>query len=504
MRTSSVPYWIGAAAVALGFGAGIGAASPAASADTGRASADSGSSAEAADADRGSKAAQQSANANPGASRRQTAAVRPPRAAVSVPARRTAKDSTIPADVAVRTAKALAAKALAPVVEASATQASQPSSNLPDPIPVAQVAAPNPPPARPDAAQSPQTASPAPSSGSAIAAVPAAAAQEPRLRLNPTWQGVYRLRTGSTGAAELSGIAYAGGSTYYAVGDTGTPTIWQLAATINASFGWLTSGLVTGGINATAMGRDSEGIALRPGRNSAWVADEIDSTITEFSLADGAKVGSVAVPAIYRPANVQNNLGLESLSYGAGKLWTANEEALKPDGSISTTRAGSWVRIQQFDGPDLAPRRQYAYRTDRISGMSPFISVERSGLVDLLALPDGRVLALEREVGGFFPVFRSRVYQIDFSGATDVSDATSLADGGFTAVGKRLLWQGFFLSDNFEGMTLGPRLNDGSYSVVLISDNGSGGSGQRQDLYSLVLRGVRESADGPGSTAVSI
>lgn len=486
MRRSSAPHWIGAVAVALGFGAGLAAATPTAGADTVRGSAEADSSAE---------ASQQRTNINPGKQRGQGAAKPAPRMTAARPDRRAAKEHPdVTAEIVPPTAKAVAAQTV------------RASSALPAavPVPVTELPA-----ARPSA-PSVVTAQPSPapaarstSSDVPLAAVPTAAAQ-PRLSLNPTWQGVYRLRSESTGAAELSGIAYAGGSTYYAVGDNGSAAIWQLAATISTTFGWVTSGLVTGGLNTPGMGRDSEGIALRPGANNVWVTDEIDSTITEFSLSDGAKVGSVAVPEIYRPANVQNNLGLESLTYGAAKLWTANEEALKPDGSISTTRTGSWVRVQQFAGEDLAPTVQYAYRTDRISGMSPFISVERSGLVDLLALPDGRVLALEREVGGFLPLFRSRIYQIDFSAASDVSDVASLADGGFTAVGKRLLWQGFFLSDNFEGMTLGPRLNNGAYSVVLISDNGSGGSGQRQDLYSLVLRGVGDPADIPGAATISV
>jgi hypothetical protein len=485
MRRSSAPHWIGAVAVALGFGAGLAAATPTAGADTGRGSAEAGSSAE---------APQPPASRNPATPRRPGAATRAQRTAAVGPARRAAKD----VDAAVQNARP-PTQVTQTQAKTVATQPVMPSSALAADAGPAPVALSRP---QPSAAAAPSAGTDIPAAAvPAAPAVPAAATQ-PRLWLSPTWQGVYRLRSESTGAAELSGITYAGGSTFYAVGDTGTPRIWQLAATISATFGWVTSGLVTGGINTPGMGRDSEGIALRPGRDSVWVSDEISSTITEFSLSDGRKLGSVEVPEIYRPANVQDNLGLESLSYGAAKLWTANEEALKPDGSISTTRNGSWVRIQQFGGEGLTPATQYAYRTDRISGMSPFIAVERSGLVDLLALPDGRVLALEREVGGFFPLFRSRVYQIDFSGATDVSDVASLANGGFIAVGKRLLWQGFFLSDNFEGMTLGPKLNDGAYSLVLISDNGSGGSGQRQDLYSLVLRGVQDPTQVPAAVLV--
>jgi hypothetical protein len=134
------------------------------------------------------------------------------------------------------------------------------------------------------------------------------------------------------------------------VGDNGAKSIWQLSIAINTTNGRITSGSVTGAISAPSMGTDSEGITLRPGGNSVWISDEVNSTITEFSLSTGSNAGSVTVPTIYKSSNVQGNRGLESLSYGAGKLWTANEEALVPDGSISTTGAGSWVRIQQLGG----------------------------------------------------------------------------------------------------------------------------------------------------------
>lgn len=305
-----------------------------------------------------------------------------------------------------------------------------------------------------------------------------------------TLQGPVRLRRGSTDAAELSGIAYSGGDTYYSVGDNGAATIWQLATALNTRTGRIKSAVVSGGISAPAMGRDSEGIALAPESTKAWVTDEIDSTITQFSLVTGLMLSSVAVPSIYRPANVQSNFGLESLAYGAGKLWTANEEALKPDGSVSTTAAGSWVRMQRFCGQDMNPEVQDAYRTDPIKAMSPLTTAERSGLVDMVALPDGRVLTLERELGGFFPTFRSRVYLVDFTGATDVSAVPSLADGGFTAVSKKLLWQGNFNFANFEGMTLGPQLKDGASALLLVSDDGQGQLGQRQTMLSLTLTGI--------------
>lgn len=310
----------------------------------------------------------------------------------------------------------------------------------------------------------------------------------PTLSVRPVALSPFTLSSGRTGAAELSGITYAGGTTYYSVGDNGATSIWQLYTALATPPGGIRSGAVASGISAPGLGRDSEGIALTPSGAGVWISDEIDSTITEFSLADGSVTGAVAVPAVYRPANVQGNFGLESLTYGAGALWTGNEEALRSDGSLATTTAGSWVRLQQFTGPGFTPSTQYAYRTDPIQELSPFTDAERSGLVDMVALPDGQVLSLERELGGFLPVFRSRIYLIGFDGATDISGVASLTDGGFTPVTKSLLWQGYFAFVNFEGMTLGPQQPDGSYSLLMVSDDGSGLLGQRQTLLTLNLR----------------
>lgn len=340
-------------------------------------------------------------------------------------------------------------------------------------------------------------------SGEQKAAPSARAAATSGPRVSPVRQSRTAVRTAKTGATELSGIAYAGDSVFYAVGDNGSDQIWRVDASLNTRTGRIRSARVTGGITAPQLGRDSEGIALAPGGRRAWVADEIDSGINEFSLTTGEKVGTVTVPSIYRPANVQNNMGLESLTYGAGKLWTANEEALKPDGSLSTTTTGSWVRIQEFDGPDLTAGKQFGYLTDPITRLSPFVSEERSGLVDLVALPNGQILALERELGGWAPRFRSRLYLLDFTDATDVSALASLSAGGFTPVSKTLLWQRFYRFANFEGITLGPQLDPTSYNLVLISDDGGGVLFQQQASVALVLTGV-QGAPAPARVAESI
>lgn len=293
-------------------------------------------------------------------------------------------------------------------------------------------------------------------------------------------QGVVALSSGSTTAAELSGLTWTGGSDYLAVGDNGAASLWTLGIGLDTATGFITSATVSGSI-AAGLGSDSEGIAYRASTGSVFVADEVASSITQYA-ASGGTLGSVAVPAIYAAANVQSNMGLESLAFGPGGLWTANEEALVPDGPLSTTTAGSWVRIQRFD-ESLSPAGQWAYRTDPISALNPFISAERSGVVDLLPWSATTLLVLERELGGaVVPTFRSRLYGVDLVGASDVSALPTIDAGGFTPLAKTLLWEGSFGSSNFEGMTFGPALADGSTSLLLISDNGGGLS---QDLYAL-------------------
>lgn len=296
-------------------------------------------------------------------------------------------------------------------------------------------------------------------------------------------QGVVALPKGTTAAAELSGITWIGGTSWLAVGDNGAKALWQIDAAIDQADGRVLSPTVTGSIAAPTLGNDSEGIAFRPDVGSVYVSDEVASTIQGIALPGGGPAPTVTVPAIYAPANVQSNMGLESLAWGGSALWTANEETLLPDGSISTTTNGSLVRIQRFDAAG-APNGQWAYRTDPISAMNPFVSQERSGVVDIVPWSATTLLVLERELGGsVLPSFRSRIYEVDVSGATDVSALPSLLGSGVSPLSKTLLWERSFASSNFEGMSWGPGAAGGR-SLLLVSDDGGGLS---QNLYALVV-----------------
>jgi hypothetical protein len=140
------------------------------------------------------------------------------------------------------------------------------------------------------------------------------------------------------------------------------------------------------------------------------------------------------------------------------------------------------VRLTRFVEGRLTG--QWAYVTEPTAGELPYLNVSRSGLVDLAALPDGRLLALERatygrrsalDPGGFV----SRIFLLALEDATDVADRARLAGltpgRDYRPVGKTLLWRrdsGLFDGlQNFEGLALGPVLGDGRRSLLLVSDN---------------------------------
>ena len=119
---------------------------------------------------------------------------------------------------------------------------------------------------------------------------------------------------------------------------------------------------------------------------------------------------------------------------------------------------------------------------------------DRSGVSALIALDDGRLLVLERALVGApsgMGIFRIRIYLADPSGATDVSgfDTGLAGRTDWTPAIKTLLWEHTFglPVSNFEGMALGPRLADGTRSLLLVADNGGG---TWQSIYALAVRGV--------------
>jgi hypothetical protein len=283
-------------------------------------------------------------------------------------------------------------------------------------------------------------------------------------------------------APEMSGLAY--------LGPSPTPGKHRfVAATENSGFvtlvdiGFDPQGLVvsaaSAGIVPTAGALDFEGIAYSgPSRHTVWMVDETLPSLREFDLTTGVLRQTAQLPAAF--AQDVANKSLESLTLQPGRraLWIANEEALVVDGGVATLAEGTLVRLLQLPliGDEPVAAAQFAYRVEPVhsAGISP-----QSGLVDLVALPDGALIALERSFAALgSPTFLNRVFEVDFHDATDVSGpefAAGLLGKQFTRVGKSLLWSG--TSDgldgqNLEGLALGPRIGAHAWTLVGVVDDG--------------------------------
>jgi hypothetical protein len=298
--------------------------------------------------------------------------------------------------------------------------------------------------------------------------------------------------TAVPGMMEISGVAYRtplGVSSHqlYAVQDSGNQLV-TLTAGIAAN-GALTSATATA-TQTLAPGYDFEGMALGPA-GSVLVAEESTPAIRRYDGATGAALATLGMPPVY--ANNRTNFAFESLTRApdGSTYWTANEEALNPDGPLSTTSQGTTVRLQRFSydaAGTLTLGPQYAYSVDPIHVGTSTDSRTRSGLVDLVALPDSTLLVLERSLGisgVLFGVplyqYEDRIYRVTFAGATDISQsplASGLIGQSYIPVSKTLLWKGQVgggFGQNMEGLALGPQLPGGDWSLLGVVDN-SGGS----------------------------
>jgi hypothetical protein len=287
----------------------------------------------------------------------------------------------------------------------------------------------------------------------------------------------------SINVSEMSGVVYRGGNSFTAVCDENGKLI-NLNVTFNND-GSIATSAIAGGYslpNVPNVHDDYEGIAYtNTTRNSVFVSNESTApspppAIYEFSLTNPSTLlQTIKMPAVF--ANQRDNRGLESLTRrpDGTEMWTANEEALTVDGPVATASAGTVVRLQRLavSGNTVTPAQQYAYVVDPIhSGIG---SPDRSGISDLVELPDGTILALERSAIVGLPIFQSRIYQITFGGATDISQgalANGLIGQTYTPVTKTLLFSSTAIGENFEGLCLGPQLPSGNYSLLGVCDSG--------------------------------
>jgi len=314
------------------------------------------------------------------------------------------------------------------------------------------------------------------------------------------FRGEAILPTGTTFAGTqvggLSGIQYAGGSTFYALSDDQSQLsparFYKLRADVGD--GRLTPGDITflavttlkqpDGTPFPPTSLDPEGFALRGGRvvvtSEGFTNRRIDPWVREFRL-DGSHVRSLTVPDqfLLGPGKgVRQNLGFESAAFEKKRLWTGAENAVVQDGPAASLTDRSPARLLRYDNRGR-PDEQYLYFTEKIAEPPvPATNFAVNGLADILPLGKHDLLTMERSfsVGAPGTGNKIKLFRVDLKHADDVSRFSSLAGlfGSIDPVGKTLLLDLDVLGrplDNVEGMTFGPRLRDGRRTLLLVSDN---------------------------------
>lgn len=303
--------------------------------------------------------------------------------------------------------------------------------------------------------------------------------------------------------------------------------------------------LLNGSVADLGRSLDPEGLARLPNGNFL-VSDEYGPSVLEFRT-DGQFVRAFEVPSNLVPhdgksgvdyvggagtivSGRQDNRGFEGLTVSKdGKTAYAVlqdplvNEGRAPDGSANGVYSRN-TRIVEFDVATGKQTKQYVYQlasVDEINAgltKNPFDAEKQGrsiGVSSLQAVGDKKLLVLERDNRGFGvddpngkkQVGDKRVYEVNLTNATDVKDislaGTNELPDGVTPVAKSatpfldiaaaLKAAGYPVPEKIEGFSFGPRLADGSYSLIVVTDNDysvtQSGSGEQFDVCTGGLAG---------------
>jgi hypothetical protein len=238
---------------------------------------------------------------------------------------------------------------------------------------------------------------------------------------------------------------------------------------------------------------DPEGFVIHPKDGRFLVSDEYGPSLYEFSR-EGIRLREFVTPANLVPRNAASGTPnfADDTGNTAGKRTNRGFEglAISPDGAFVYAMLQSAMldegggngvcnRIVKFDTASGTAVAQYAYQMEGSS--------QGRGISALLALNDHELLVLERNnrgigVGAEFSPPNKKVYRMDLDGADDVSDVTF--EAGACPSGKvaktgpwldlaanTLPGLGQKVPEKWEGLAVGPTLENGSYLMLAGTDN---------------------------------
>ena len=232
---------------------------------------------------------------------------------------------------------------------------------------------------------------------------------------------------------------------------------------------------------------DGEGVAYAADTRSVfWSSEGNYATGRAPSITEARPDGRMkrmlpspafAVTSADRTSGPRDNSDFEALCLSPDKrfLWVGMEFALLQDSDLPDDTRTSVTRITKLDRKTGSVVGQFAYPVGPRPGGAPTAPgvADGPGLVECAALPDGRLLTLERS---YTPGRgnNSRVYLIDARGADDIAATPSIAGASPRPVAKTLALDvntTGVLMDNYEGMAIGPVLPDGRRLLLMVSDD---------------------------------
>lgn len=305
--------------------------------------------------------------------------------------------------------------------------------------------------------------------------------------------------------------------------NTGAISNFQVAESIKFKNGGVAmNGLAPSPASTLGNAFDPEGFAINPLNGRFLVSDEYGPSLYEFDRS-GNQIRAFATPANITPrdgttgtpnyagdtgntAGKRTNRGFEGLAVSPDGQYTFAmlQSAMLDEGGGS----GVYDRIVKFDNATGTAVAQYAYKMEGSS--------QGRGTSALVAINDHQFMVIERNNRGVgvdsdLTSPNKKVFTIDLAGATDVTnidlDATGVV---FTAVSKNttpfidlasntLSALGNKSPEKWEGLTIGPRLNDGSFLLLAGTDNdysvSQNGSGTQFDIYYNPTTSARMSCD---------
>lgn len=253
------------------------------------------------------------------------------------------------------------------------------------------------------------------------------------------------------------------------------------------------------------VGFDHEAIA-KVSDSTVVIASEGKCRLKEYFISPSSQKQWLWSDEWWSKDEFYPNYNYESLAYDSlgHNLWTMPESTLRRDGKPASTEnlVKNKLRLVRYFWPKFSndttgvDRSEYAYLMDSPS-VSRKAEIYVMGVSELCALPDGQLLVLEREA--FIPPIKlgafckCKLYVIAPLQGKEI-DMFQAMDNEAPFLKKRLLceWKtGLSLFDrsfaNYEGMCLGPQLEDGSQVLILLSDSQNQYAGVLKDWFKTIV-----------------